>query len=98
MPYLRRPSGLRGIWNVADFHLCVTPFALNRFIHAHLALSLGSTRRWFVFAQKGGSRIVEVTRPIAPTIAPDNTAGRNRSSICRYDLHVAQLLDFWDGP
>jgi hypothetical protein len=53
MPYLLRPSILRSIWNVADFHLCMTPYALDRFIHAHLALAIGSTRRWLVFAQKG---------------------------------------------
>jgi hypothetical protein len=34
MPYLLRPSGIPGIWNVADFHLCMTRYALDRFLHA----------------------------------------------------------------
>jgi len=38
MPYLLQEPALRRIWNVADLHLCMAPNALDRFIHAHLAL------------------------------------------------------------
>jgi len=38
MPYLLQESAIRGIWSVAVLHLRVTPYALDRFNHAHLAL------------------------------------------------------------
>jgi hypothetical protein len=37
MPYLLQEPAPRGIWNVALLHVRTTPYALNRFIHAHLA-------------------------------------------------------------
>jgi hypothetical protein len=42
MPYLLQESTLCRVRNVADLHLCMAPYALDRFIHAHLTLS-----NWF---------------------------------------------------